>query len=106
MSKSNYMEVAEGLSEVFGVSKEAFARVDFQYLADVIGAMSIDGESLGQNLSMLVSGQTTYTAEQARTAEINRVMIEEGLAYVLDNEVARSIQEHMWQEQRSGRAHV
>ena len=71
MSKSNYMEVAEGLSEVFGVSKEAFARVDFQYLSDVIGAMSIDGDSLGQNLSMLVSGQTTYTAEQARIAEVN-----------------------------------
>lgn len=99
MSADNYMEVAEGLSEIFGVSKEAFARVDFSYLADVIGAMSIDGDSLGQNLSMLVSGQTTYTAEQARIAEVNKVMIEEGLAYVLDNEVARALQQHMWDEQ-------
>lgn len=99
MSKDNYMEVAEGLSSIFGVSMDAFARVDFSYLADVIGAMSIDGDSLGQNLAQLVSGQTTYTAEQARIAEVNKVMIEEGLAYVLDNEVARSIQEHMWDEQ-------
>lgn len=101
MSRDNYMEVAEGLSQIFGVSMDAFARVDFSYLADVIGAMSIDGDSLGQNLSLLVSGQTTYTAEQARIAEVNKVMIEEGLAYVLDNEVARSIQENMWAEQRA-----
>lgn len=99
MSKDNYMEVAEGLSSIFGVSQDAFARVDFAYLADVVSAMSIDGDSLGQNLAQLVSGQTTYTAEQARIAEVNKVMIEEGLAYVLDNEVARSIQEHMWDEQ-------
>lgn len=99
MSADNYMEVAEGLSSIFGVSMDAFARVDFSYLADVIGSMSIDGDSLGQNLAQLVSGQTTYTAEQARIAEVNKVMIEEGLAYVLDNEVARSIQEHMWDEQ-------
>ena len=77
MSKDNYMEVAEGLSEVFGVSKEAFARVDFSYLSDMIGAMNIDGESLGKNLSLLISGQTTYTAEQARIAEVNKIMIDE-----------------------------
>lgn len=100
MSADNYMEVAEGLSEVFGVSKEAFARVDFNYLADVISAMTISDDALDQNMALLVSGQTTYTAEQARIAEINKVMIEEGLAYVLDNEVARSIQENMWEEQR------
>lgn len=99
MSADNYMEVAEGLSSIFGVSMDAFARVDFSYLADVVGAMNIDGDSLGQNLAQLVSGQTTYTAEQARIAEVNQIMIEEGLAYVLDNEVARSIQQHMWDEQ-------
>lgn len=101
MSKDNYMEVAEGLSQIFGISMDAFARVDFSYLSSVISSMNLDGDALGQNLSLLISGQTTYTAEQARIAEVNKVMIEEGLAYVLDNEVARSIQENMWAEQRA-----
>lgn len=31
--------------------------------------------------------------------QINQYMIEEGLSYVLDNEAARAIQQHMWDEQ-------
>ena len=99
MSSDNFMEVAEGLSEVFGVSMDAFARVDFNYLAQAISEMNVHNGALKENMDLLVSGQTTSTAEQLRMEKINQYMIEEGLSYVLDNAVARSIQEHMWQEQ-------
>lgn len=99
MSSDNFMEVAEGLSGVFGVSMDALSRVDFAYLAKAVGEMNEHNNALEENMSLLVSGQTTSTAEQLRMEKINQYMIEEGLSYILDNEVARSIQEHMWQEQ-------
>lgn len=99
MSNDAYMEVAEGLSNVFGVSMDAFARIDFNYLADAIKNMNVSNASLDENMKLLISGQTTTTAEQLRLQQINKYMIDEGLAYVLDNQVARSIQEHMWDEQ-------
>ena len=99
MSNDAYMEVAEGLSSVFGVSMDAFARIDFNYLADAITNMSVNNAALDENMKLLISGQTTTSAEQLRLQQINKYMIDEGLAYVLDNEVARSIQEHMWDEQ-------
>ncbi len=101
MSNENFMEVAEGLSSVFGVDKAAFARVDFKYLADSISAMQVNTQSLGENLKLLSTGETTTTAEQAKLAEINQMILEDGLAIVLDNEAARTIQEHMWQEQQT-----
>lgn len=99
MSSSNYMEVAEALSSVFGVSMDALARVDFNQLATAIQNMDVNNQSLDENMKLLASGQTTATAEQLRIQKINEYMIDEGLAYVLDNEVARAIQEHMWDEQ-------
>ena len=99
MSDSNYMEVAEGLSNVFGLDKAAFQRVDFSYLAKAIDNMNVSNASLDENMKLLASGESTLTAEQMRLREINEYMINEGLSYVLDNEVARSIQEHMWDEQ-------
>lgn len=98
-SADNYMEVAEGLSDTFGVSIDALARVDFDYLAECINEMNTSSSSLDDNMQLLSSGETTSTAEQLRYQQINEYMIDEGLAYVLDNEVARSIQEHMWDEQ-------
>lgn len=99
MSSENYMEVAEGLSSIFGVSMDALARVDFNYLADAVDGMNTDSTALSKNMELLVSGQTTSTAEQLKAQEINRTMIEEGLTYVLDNDAARTIQQHMWDEQ-------
>ena len=99
MAPDAYMEVAEGLSSVFGISADALARVDFQYLADAISNMSVNNTSLDQNMKLLASGQSTTNAEMHRLAQINEYMVNEGLALVLDNEVARSIQEHMWEEQ-------
>lgn len=99
MSNDAYMEVAEGLSTVFGVSMDAFARIDFNYLASAIASMNVNDAALVENMEHLASGQTTLTAEQLKYQQVNKYMIEEGLAYVLDNEVARSIQEHMWDEQ-------
>lgn len=101
MSEGAYMEVAEGLSGIFGVSMEALARVDFNYLASVISEMNVSNAALDENMQMLASGQTTLTAEQLKTQQINKYMIEEGLSYVLDNAAARSIQENMWAEQRA-----
>ena len=99
MSPDNYMEVAEGLADVFGIDKAAFARVDFNYLADAISSMNTNNKSLEENLALLESGQTTTSAEQLKAQQINSVILEEGLAYVIDSEAGRMIQEHMWEEQ-------
>ena len=99
MSDGAYMEVAEGLSSVFGISMDAFARIDFNYLADAISNMNVSDAALAENMSLLASGETTTTAEQLRMQQINEYMIEEGLSYVLDNAAARAIQQHMWDEQ-------
>lgn len=99
MSSDAYMEVAEGLSSIFGVSSDAFARVDFAYLADAISSMNSSSTALSENMELLASGETTTTAEQLKMQQINEYMIEEGLSYVLDNEAARAIQQHMWDEQ-------
>lgn len=100
MSENAYMEVAEGLSSIFGIDSAAFARVDFNYLAQSIRAMNTSNTALLNNLEHLASGETTTNAEQLKMQQINEYMLEEGLAYVLDNEAARSIQENMWAEQR------
>lgn len=94
-----FMERAEGFANIFGLSPEAFQRIDFNYLATAISNMNTSSMSLDKNLEMLQSGQTTQTAEQMKAAQINQYALEEGLSYVLDNNVARSIQEHMWDEQ-------
>lgn len=99
MSEDNYMEVAEGLSQIFGVSMDAFARIDFNQLATAISNMNTSNASLEENLKLLASGETTTNQEQLRMQQINKYLIDEGLSYVMDNEVARSIQEHMWDEQ-------
>jgi len=99
MSSANFMEVAESLSGVFGIDMSAFARVDFNYLADAINNMKDSSSALDENMQLLMSGQTTLTAEQLKNQQINEYMINEGLAYVLDNEAARAIQQHMWDEQ-------
>lgn len=101
MSEDAYMEVAEGLSNIFGVSSDAFARVDFNYLAQAISSMNSSSDALSENMALLVSGETTTNAEQLKMQQINEYMLEEGLSYVLDNEAARSIQENMWAEQRA-----
>lgn len=99
MSEDAFMEVAEGLSDVFGVSMDAFARVDFNYLASSISAMNTNSSSLEENLKHLASGQTTTSSEMLKMQQINKYMIEEGLAYVIDSEEARFIQQHLWDEQ-------
>lgn len=99
MSRDNYMEVAEGLSTVFGLPMDTLARVDFNYLADAVSNMNVNNASLNENLALLQSGETTTNAELMKIQQINEYMAEEGLAYILDNEAARSIQEHMWDEQ-------
>ena len=96
MSEDNYMEVAEGLSNIFGVQMDAFTRIDFNKLADAISQMNTSNASLEENLSLLASGETTTTKEQQVISQINEYLIDEGLAYVLDNEVARAVQQHMW----------
>ena len=99
MSPENYMEVAEGLSSVFGVDMKAFARVDFNALANKISEMTISTTALGENMSLLTSGEATMSTEQMKLQEINNTILEEGLAYVIDSEAGRMIQQHMWEEQ-------
>ena len=99
MSPDAYMEVAEGLSSVFGVSMDSLARVDFRYLAQAIDSMNVNSRSLDENIALLVSGATTTETEQLKMQQINKMILDEGLSYVLDNEAARAIQQHMWDEQ-------
>lgn len=99
MSPANYMEVAEGLSSVFGVDMKAFARVDFNQLAEKISEMSINEVSLAENIALLASGEATMSTEQLKLQEINNQILDEGLAYVLDSEAGRMMQQHMWEEQ-------
>ena len=99
ISDSAYMEVVEGLSSIFNLSMEDLARVDFNYLAQQIEAMNLDNDALTENVKLLQSGQSTTSTEQLKIAQINKLMIDEGLAYVLDNDAARAIQQHMWDEQ-------
>ena len=99
MSPDNYMEVAEGLSSVFGVDMKAFARVDFNALADKIAQMDINSATLDENIQLLASGEATTSTEQLKLQEINNMILEEGLAYVIDSEAGRMIQQHMWDEQ-------
>lgn len=103
MSPGAFMEVSEGLAEVFGVPMSALARIDFNTLADAIKNFNVSSDSLEQNLNMLKSGETTTSAESLKIAQINKMIVDEGLAYVLDNEAARAIQQHMWDEQRERR---
>ena len=101
MSPANYMEVAEGLADVFGVDMKAFARVDFNSLADKISQMQVNQASLEENIKLLQSGEATMSTEQLKIQEINNVILEEGLAYVIDSEAGRMIQQNMWEEQRA-----
>lgn len=98
-SNDAFMEKAEGYASLFGLSSEAFQRIDFMSLANAISNMSTNSNSLDENMKLLKEGQTTTNADQMKIAQINQYMIEEGLAYVIDNEAAQMIQEHMWDEQ-------
>ena len=98
-SPDAYMEKAEGYASLFGLSAEAFQRIDFNGLADAVRNMNTSDEALNENMKLLLQGQTTTTAEQLKAQQINEYMYEEGLAYLIDNEVAQQIQQHMWQEQ-------
>lgn len=95
----NYMEVAEGLSQTFGISAAAFQRIDFEGLAQAVTAMQVNQSALSENLNLLKSGETTPGPEALRAQQINKMILDEGLAYVLDNEAARAIQQHMWDQE-------
>lgn len=98
-STDNYMEVAYSLADTFGVSADALARINWDGLVEALRNNSSSTSALNQNMVLLESGETTTSAEAQRIAQINQYMIEEGLSYVLDNEAARSIQEHMWDQE-------
>ena len=98
-SSDAYMEKAEGYASLFGLDAATFQRVDFSELATAIKEMNVNNDALNENMALLLSGETTTTAEQLRYQEVNKYMLDEGLSYVLDNEAARAIQQHMWDEQ-------
>ncbi|MBP5433630.1 hypothetical protein [Ruminococcus sp.] len=99
MANGAYMEVAEGLSGIFGVSMDTLARVDFSQVADAVRQSSESSGALDASMKLLKSGQSTTNAELMRIAQVNEYLADEGLAYVLDNEAARAVMQHMWNEQ-------
>ena len=98
-SADAYMEKAEGYASLFGLSSEAFQRIDFMSLANAISNMSDNSKTLAENMKLLKSGETTTNADQLKIAQINQYLIDEGLSYVIDNQAAQMIQQHMWDEQ-------
>lgn len=104
-SPDAFMEKAEGYASLFGLSAEAFQRIDFNSLAAAIlnisSGVEYNQDLLDENFKLLKDGQTTTTTDQLKIAQINKYMVEEGLAYVIDNEAAQLIQQHMWQEQQT-----
>lgn len=98
-SGSAYMETGAGYAELFGMSAEMFQRINFSDLAQSISSMNMDNSALDENTALLVAGQTTTNAEILKNREINQYLVENGLSLVLDNEAARAIQQHMWDEQ-------
>lgn len=101
MSNGAFMEVAEGLSETFGLSTSAFARIDFSKLADAINNYDYNSTALDDIIKLVKDGQTTTSSAQLKMQQINKMILDEGLAYVLDTEEGRVIQQHMWQEQQT-----
>lgn len=95
----NYMEVAYSLADTFGISADSLARVNWDKLVDELRTNSAGTSALNQNMALLESGETTTSAESQRLSQINEYMIENGLSYVLDNEAAREIQQHMWDQE-------
>lgn len=98
-STDNYMEVAYSLADTFGITADAMTRIDWGKLVDELRSNSSSTSALTQNMQLLASGETTTSAESQRLAQINQYMIDEGLSYVLDNEAARMIQQHMWDQE-------
>lgn len=98
-SPDAYMEKAEGYAQLFGLSSEAFQRIDFNSLASAITSMNMDNTELSDNIKLLLEGQTTTSTEQLKMQQINQFMIDEGLSLVMDNAAAQAIQQHMWDEQ-------
>ena len=101
MSPGAFMEVAEGLSETFGLSASAFARVDFNALAEAINNYDSNSAALDDIVKLVKDGQTTTSTAQLKMQQINKMILDEGLSYVLDTEEGRIIQQHMWQEQQT-----
>lgn len=98
-STDNYMEVAYSLADTFGITADAMARVDWNKLVNELRSNSSSSTALSQNMDLLASGETTTSAESQRLSQINQYMIDQGLSYVLDNEAARQIQQHMWDQE-------
>ena len=99
MANGAYMEVAEGLSGIFGISLETLARVDFDELAEAIRASTESSASLSQNMNLLRSGETTTNAEMLKYAQMEKFIVDEGLGYVIDSEQGRLFLQHEWDEQ-------
>lgn len=99
INATNFMEVAESLSSTFGLSIGALTRIDFASLAESVSNIDVTMSSLDQNMKLLQEGQTTTTAEQLKMNQVNEMILNEGLSYVLDNEAARAIQQHMWDQE-------
>lgn len=99
MANGAYMEVAEGLSGIFGVTMDTLARVDFSQVANAVRASSDTDYVLADSMKLLSSGQSTTNAELMRIAQVNEYLSDEGLSYVLNNEAGRAVMQHMWQEQ-------
>lgn len=99
INTDNFMEVAESLASTFGLSIGALTRVDFASLAESVSNIDVTMKSLDQNMKLLQEGQTTTNAEQLKMNQVNEMILNEGLSYVLDNEAARAIQQHMWDQE-------
>lgn len=98
-SKDNYMEVAYSLADTFGISADALVRIDWDKLVSELRSNSSSTSNINNAVSLLASGESTTNAESQKLAQINEYLLDQGLSYIIDNDAAWQVQQHLWEQE-------
>lgn len=97
--KDNYMEVAYSLADTFGISADALVRVDWDKLVSELRSNSSSTSNITSSIALLASGESTTNAESQKLAQINEYLLDQGLSYIIDNDAAWEVQQHLWEQE-------
>jgi len=95
-----YMTVADQLAPVFNIPPDAFSGIDFSMMGEAMRGGLNGDRTFQQSLDLLKSGETTINSAQARMAEINKQIADDGLGWLIDNDVAMMMYKNQLDEQR------
>jgi hypothetical protein len=101
MAPDAYMTVADQLAPVFNIPPDAFSGIDFSVLANAMESGIDPEKAYNKSLELLKSGETTINSAQARMAEINKQIADEGLGWLIDNDVAMMMYQNKITEQQN-----